>query len=247
MPSVTENAFLLSNRTALMLGADGGIGRATARILASLGARLILADLAAPQALAAELSADGTGAAAVACDVRSREAIEAAVLTAGDVDVLVYLAAIAHLDQDWRDPDWDSAFDDVIAVNLRGAVQAARAVMPGMADRGWGRIVLVGSLAGKSGGLIAGAHYTASKGGLHALVKWLARKGAPTNVLVNGIAPASTITPMMEGRSVDTGNIPLGRMSRPEEIAWPIAFLCSDAASYITGAVVDVNGGVYMG
>jgi NAD(P)-dependent dehydrogenase (short-subunit alcohol dehydrogenase family) len=242
-----DKAYLLASRNVLVIGADGGIGRATARVLASLGARLFLADLAPPAPLAAELAGAGAEATPIACDVRSREAIEAAVRAAGDPDVLVYLAAIARFDEDWGDPGWDDVFDDVIAVNLRGAVQAARAAMPGMAARGWGRIVLVGSLAGKSGGLIAGAHYTASKGGLHALVKWLARRGGPDNVLVNGVAPASTITPMMEGRPVDLRNIPLGRMSHPEEIAWPIAFLCSDAASYITGAVIDVNGGVFMG
>ena len=244
---MNESAFHLAGRAALVIGADGGIGRATARVFASLGARLLLADLEAPEALASELAVGGAEATAVACDVRSREAIEATVAAAGDLDVLVYLAAIARFDYDWREPGWDDVFDEVIAVNLRGAVQAARAAMPGMAARGWGRIVLVGSLAGKSGGLIAGAPYAASKGGLHALVKWLARRGGPDNVLVNGVAPASTMTPMMEGRPVDLRNIPLGRMSRPEEIAWPIAFLCSDAASYMTGAVIDVNGGVFMG
>ena len=106
--------------------------------------------------------------------------------------------------------------------------------------------MLVGSLAGRMGGLIAGPHYVASKGAVHALVKWLARQAGPHNVLVNGVAPASVETPMMRGRPVDLSRIPLGRMARPDEVAWPIAFLCSAAASYICGAMVDVNGGVYM-
>ena len=84
------------------------------------------------------------------------------------------------------------------------------------------------------------------KGGLHALVKWLAQRGGPDNVLVNGVAPASTETPMIAGQPVDLSRIPLRRRSQPEEIAWPIAFLCSEAASYITGAMLDVNGGVFM-
>ena len=134
----------------------------------------------------------------------------------------------------------------MIAVNLKAPLQMARAVMPGMAARGWGRIVLVGSVAGRVGGLIAGPHYVASKGGLHALVKWLAKRGGPQNVLVNGIAPASTETPMMLGQPVDLAQIPLRRKSQPEEIAWPIAFLCSPAASYICGTILDVNGGVAM-
>lgn len=241
----TPPAFDLSGRTVLIFGAAGGIGRATADVLGSLQARLVLADLTSPDDLAAELGAEGVDARAVACDVRSRAAIESTVAQAGQVDALVYLSAICPWD-DWREPGWDAVFNDVIAVNLRGAIDAARAVMPDMAARRWGRIVLVGSLAGKMGGLVASAHYTASKGGLHAAVKWLAQRGGPDNVLVNGVAPASTATPMMEGKAVDLERIPLRRMSEPREIAWPIAFLCSEAASYVCGTTLDVNGGVYM-
>ena len=133
-----------------------------------------------------------------------------------------------------------------MAVNLKAPLQLARAVMPGMAARSGGRIVLVGSVAGRIGGLIAGPHYVASKGGLHALVKWLAQRGGPQNVLVNGVAPASTDPAMTAGQPVDLTRIPLRRKSRPDEIAWPIAFLCSPAASYICGTVLDVNGGVAM-
>jgi 3-oxoacyl-[acyl-carrier protein] reductase len=96
------------------------------------------------------------------------------------------------------------------------------------------------------GGLIAGPHYVASKGAIHALVKWLARQAAPHNVVVNGIAPASVDTPMMKNRPVDIDRISLGRKAKAEEIAWPIAFLCSEASSFVCGAVLDVNGGVYM-
>jgi 3-oxoacyl-[acyl-carrier protein] reductase len=241
-----RNLLDLSGRNAAIFGAGGGIGRATAGVLGGLGARLLLADLEAPEKLADALRAGGMAARAVGCDVRSRKDVEATV--AGEpVDILVYLSAISPWDDDWRAPAWDAVFDDVVSVNLHGAVHAARAVLPGMAARRWGRIVLVGSLAGKTGGLIAGGHYAASKGGLHALVKWLAQRGGPDNVLVNGVAPASTVTPMMEGRPVDLQRIPLRRMSEPMEIAWPIAFLCSDAASYVCGSVLDVNGGVYMG
>ncbi len=110
-----------------------------------------------------------------------------------------------------------------------------------------GAHVFVGSLAGRTGGLIAGPHYVASKGGVHAFVKWLARRAAPHGVLVNGVAPASVETAMMTDRPVDLARIPLARKASPEEVAWPIAFLCSAAASYICGAVLDVNGGVHMG
>ena len=96
-------------------------------------------------------------------------------------------------------------------VNVLGPIHAARAFLPGMIERRRGRIVMVGSLAGRMGGLIAGPHYVASKGGLHALVKWLARQAGPHGVLVNGIAPASVETPMMAGQPVDSSRIPLGR------------------------------------
>lgn len=241
-----KNAFDLSRRNVLVIGAGGGIGRATAHVMAYQGARLTLADRGSPDDLAEEIVASGGDATAVACDVSERAAVDALVAEAGDLDALVYLAALCPWDDDWTDDTWDDVYGKVLDVNLRGAVFAARAAMTGMARRRAGRIVLVGSLAGKMGGLIAGAHYVASKGGLHALVKWLAQRGGPDNVLVNGVAPASTATPMMDGRTVDLSRIPLRRMSEPEEIAWPIAFLCSDAASYITGTVLDVNGGVYM-
>jgi NAD(P)-dependent dehydrogenase (short-subunit alcohol dehydrogenase family) len=133
-----------------------------------------------------------------------------------------------------------------MAVNVLGPIHAARAFLPGMIERRRGRIVLVGSVAGRMGGLIAGPHYVASKGGVHALVKWLARQAGPFNVLVNGVAPASVETPLMQGQPVDLTRIPLGRMAQAEEVAGPIAFLCSGAASYVCGVVLDVNGGVYM-
>jgi NAD(P)-dependent dehydrogenase (short-subunit alcohol dehydrogenase family) len=242
-----NSAFDLTGRSILVVGAAGGIGRATTKVLGAQGASLVLADREAPFAAAAEVCYGGGAATAIAVDVADRGSVEAAIAGCGVIDGLVYLAAICPWGDDWSEDGWDATFDNVMAVNLRGAAFCARAVMPAMARRGSGRIVLVGSLAGKTGGLIAGAHYTASKGGLHALVKWLAQRGAPDGVLVNGVAPASTATPMMDGQAVDLQRIPLRRMSRPEEVAWPIAFLCSDAASYVCGTILDVNGGVYMG
>jgi 3-oxoacyl-[acyl-carrier protein] reductase len=155
-------------------------------------------------------------------------------------------AAICPWDDDWLAAEWAASFNRVMAVNVLGPIHALRVFLPAMVDRRRGHVVFVGSLAGRSGGLIAGPHYVASKGAVHALVKWLARQVAPQNVIVNGVAPASIETSMMRDRPVDLDRIPLGRMGKAEEIGWPIAFLCSDAASYICGAVIDVNGGVYM-
>jgi 3-oxoacyl-[acyl-carrier protein] reductase len=228
----------------LVTGAASGIGAATARCAVECGARVHLADLSDAVAACAE----GLGRAATAhrCDVGERAQVEALARVVGPVDALVHAAGVCPFD-DWLGPGFAEALDRVLAVNLKSAVHLARAILPGMVERRRGRIVLVGSLAGKTGGLIAGPHYVAAKGGLHALVKWLAQQGGPHGVLANGVAPASIETPMMAGRPVDTGRIPLRRKGLPEEVAWPIVFLCSPAASYVTGAVLDVNGGVSMG
>jgi NAD(P)-dependent dehydrogenase (short-subunit alcohol dehydrogenase family) len=235
---VTASPFDLAGLRILVTGAAQGIGAATAALCASLGAELILVDRESCAAVAA--------ARVFRADVASRAEIERIAAEVGPVDALVLNAALCPFGEDWRAADWDLSFERVIAVNVQGPIHAARAFLPGMIARRRGRIVLVGSLAGRMGGLIAGPHYVASKGAVHALVKWLARQAAPHGVLVNGIAPASVATPLMAGQPVDLERIPLGRMAEPEEIAAPIAFLCSAAASYICGAVLDVNGGVYM-
>jgi NAD(P)-dependent dehydrogenase (short-subunit alcohol dehydrogenase family) len=240
------NAFDLSRRRILITGAGAGIGAATARICASLGAEMILIDIGGADAVARSIRQTGGAALALVADVSKRAAVERIAGDVGAVDGLVLNAAICPWDDDWQAPDWDESFERVMAVNVLGPIHAARAFLPGMMARRRGSIVLVGSLAGRMGGLIAGPHYVASKGGVHALVKWMARQAGPHNVLVNGVAPASVTTPMMQDRPVDLTRIPLGRMAEPDEIGWPIAFLCSAAASYICGTVLDVNGGVYM-
>ena len=227
----------------LVTGAAQGIGAAAASLCAALGAELVLVDRDSCAALA---EAIGGRVRVFRADVASRAEIERLAATVGPVDALVLNAALCPFGEDWRAADWDTSFERVMAVNVYGPIHAARAFLPGMIARGRGRIVLIGSLAGRMGGLIAGPHYVASKGAVHALVKWLARQAAPHGVLVNGIAPASVATPLMAGQPVDLASIPLGRMADPEEIAAPVAFLCSPAASYICGAMLDVNGGVYM-
>lgn len=240
-----RSAFDLSGQRILITGAAGGIGETTARVCASLGAALLLVDQRPSVGLAQELQEAGGDAQAFQCDVTSRSEVEALAASTGPVDALVLAAGICPWD-DWQEPAWDEVFDEVIAVNLHGPIHCARAWLPGMIERRRGRMVLVGSVAGRIGGLVASAHYVASKGGLHALVKWLAKRGAPHGVLVNGIAPGPIETEMTRGQTFDLSRIPLGRMGVADEIAWPIAFLCSPAANYVTGTVLDVNGGLYM-
>lgn len=239
-------AFDLSGRRILITGGGAGIGAATAAVCARLGAEVLLVDLASSRSVVEAIRSDGGRATSFVADAASRSDMERLAAEIGATDGLVLNAAICPWDDDWLAAEWDASFNRVMEVNVLGPIHALRAFLPAMMDRRRGHIVFIGSLAGRSGGLIAGPHYVASKGAVHALVKWLARQVAPQNVIVNGVAPASIKTPMMCDRSVALDGIPLGRMGKPEEIAWPIAFLCSDAASYVCGAVIDVNGGVYM-
>ena len=241
-----RNAFDLTGRRVLITGAADGIGAAAAQICARLGAEVVLVDIRDGEPVAEAIRRDGGTALAMTADASSRADVERIAADVWPIDALILNAALCPWDEDWQAPGWDASFEQVMAVNVLGPIHAARAFLPRMIECRSGRIVLVGSLAGRMGGLIAGPHYVASKGGVHALVKWLARQAGPHNVLVNGIAPASVNTAMMHDRPVDLARIPLGRKAEAEEIAWPIAFLCSDAASYVCGAVLDVNGGVYM-
>ena len=237
--------FRLDGKRILLTGAAGGIGADTARACAALGASLVLTDREEPTALARDLEGFKTDVTCRRCDVTDRAAVECIVAEADPIDALVALAGYCPWD-DWTEAGWDDVFRRTIDINLLGVLHAVRACLPRMQGRGAGRIVLVSSVAGRMGGLRASPHYVAAKGGVNAVVKWLARKAAPHGVLVNGVAPGATATPMTNGQSFDPDAIPLRRMARPEEIAWPIAFLCSDAASYICGTVLDVNGGVFM-
>jgi NAD(P)-dependent dehydrogenase (short-subunit alcohol dehydrogenase family) len=238
--------FDLTGRRIMITGGASGIGAATARLCAQLGATPIIADRQDAASLRDEILAAGGDAETVACDVTDRAAVARAVAASGRIDGLVACSGILPF-EDWDSPDWDAAFARTSDVNVRGVLLCARAVLPGMIERRDGRIVLVSSVAARMGGLLSGPHYVASKGAINAVLKWLARRGAPHNVLVNGVAPGLTQTPMVAGQQANLAAIPVGRSAAPEEIAAPIAFLLSPAASYVCGLMMDVNGGVYMG
>lgn len=235
--------FDLSGQRILISGAGGGIGRAAAAVLAGQGAALMLVDVSAEAARAA--SPRGADAQSFGCDISDRAQVEDLAGRIGVVDALVDVAGVCPYD-DWMAPGWDDSLDRVLAVNVRGPINLVRAVLPAMAARGRGRIVLTGSLAGRTGGLRAMPHYAASKGAVHSLVRWFAARAAPQGVLVNGIAPGTTETPMTEGQGYDPGAYPVRRFARPEEIAGAIAFLCAPASSFVSGVVLDVNGGIYV-
>lgn len=219
-------------RTALITGGAGGLGRAAAVRLAADGVRVITLDIAA----GADLVVDVTDAAAV----------QAAAQETGPVDILVNSAGIIGPSA----PLWELPLDGwrrTFAVNVDGTFHTCRAFVPGMRERGWGRVVNIASMAGKDGNPSMGA-YSASKAAVIALTKSLGKELATSGVLANAIAPAVIETPMNadtgpEALAHITGLIPMRRVGRPEEVAELIAWLASDKVSFSTGAVYDISGG----
>lgn len=238
-------AFDLSGKRIAITGAEGGIGSATARLVAELGADVMLSDIRAPRPLADWIAGKGRQAEAAALDVTDRTAVEAWADSCGDVFALIDCAAICPWD-DWNDDGWDETADRVFDINLHGPLNLTRVFMRGMIARGGGRIVLIGSIAGRIGGVLASPHYAMAKGGIHSFVRWAAKRGAPHDVLVNAVAPAPVATPMTQGQPFDETGFPMRRIARAEEIAGPLAFLVSPAASYVSGAVLDVNGAMHF-
>jgi 3-oxoacyl-[acyl-carrier protein] reductase len=245
----------LTGRNAIVTGAARGLGEAIARALAEQGARVLLADLNAEGACATAAAIDPRGerAVAVEVDVRDRDSIQrafdGAVRRFGRVDILVNNAARTISRSIWEieADEWD----DVLAVNLRGVLFGCQIAGPHMREQGFGRIVNLASLAGQQGGVVAGAHYAASKAGIVVLTKIAARELAPYAVTVNAVAPAAIAGPIMDALPPErveelARSIPVGRVGRPEEVGALVAFLASDEAGYITGATLDVNGGLFM-
>ena len=241
-----------ADRVALVTGAGRGIGACIATRLARDGMRVVVADLDLDAAVS---TAEAAGPAAVpaALDVRERASFAAAVQLAladlGGLDVLVNNAALT-IRRPFFEVD-DAEWDDVLAVNLRGALIGCQLAGAHMKDNGRGRIVNLTSLAGQQGSAVNGAHYAASKAGLLALTKTVARELAPHGITVNAVAPAAIEGPVMNELSADlraalVGSIPVGRLGRAEDVAALVAYLVSDEAGYVTGATFDVNGGMFM-
>ncbi|NYZ11293.1 SDR family oxidoreductase [Azospirillum sp. RWY-5-1] len=249
-PDWADRPYDLTGTRILLTGAGGGIGRATARLCATLGADLMLTDIALPADLLGELEAAGKQAAFRRADLRDAGEAAAVAEWAGPVDTLVLNAGAYSIDG-WNDPGWDAAFDLMMDTNLKAPVQLLRGVLPGMVERGRGRVVAVGSIVASTGGSFEGVgpQYALSKGGLHTLVRWLANNFTRKGIRANGVAPGVTDTAMVQTRH-DLAALgerhPLGRPARPEEIAWPIAFLCSPGAGFISGSIIDVNGGAHV-
>ena len=245
----------LQGRIALVTGASQGIGRACAQALAQAGATVVLAarnEVKLAEAVA-EIEASGGQAAAFPLDVASEESIKAgakAVLERfGKVEILVNNAGITRdgLMMAMKRADWDN----VLGTNLTGAFLLTQAVLRPMLKNRWGRIVNISSVVGRTG-QAGQVNYAASKAGLIGLTRSLAREVASRGITVNAVAPGYIETPMTAvlnetQRAAMMAQIPLGRAGTDAEIAQAVVFLASEAAGYITGHVLDVNGGMFMG
>ena len=242
----------LSGKAALVTGGARGIGRECARVLGAAGARVAVADL---DLAGAEATAHEVGGLAVRCDVSSEDDVaalaRALAAESGGVDILVhcagvivYRAGIGAVTPD----EWER----VLAVNLRGAYLVCRALIEPMKERRWGRIITFSSLAARVGGIEVGIHYAAAKAALIGFTRTLAKEGGPYGVTVNAVAPGVILTDPVRQQVGDhqedyIRQIPLRRLGEPRDVAGVVLFLASDLSAYITGIVVDINGGLYMG
>ncbi|MGE0066322.1 MAG: SDR family NAD(P)-dependent oxidoreductase [Solirubrobacterales bacterium] len=238
----------LEGRRVLLTGAASGIGRATATCLAELGADLTITDVSPLEEVSAEAEAAGASVEPVQGDLIDDEFLDG-LLRRGPYDALASVAGVFFPPEGMSSKE---GFNWVMEVNLRAPLRLASACVDQMGERGGGNVVLVGSAAGRNGGAVANdsieyATYAGSKGGVHSVVRWLSRRAAAKNVVVNGVAPGPVETPLSAPHSFNPNSIPLGRMGKPHELGWPIALLCSPAATFTVGAVLDVNGGSFIG
>lgn len=257
-----NNSFItLQGRVAIVTGAARGIGAATAIELAKQGASLVVSDVLPCDETVRSIRSLGGDAIGVKADVSSIEQVQAMVAETiaqfGQVDILVNNAGIVH-----RNPlleTTEEIWDRVMNITLKGTFLCIQAVFPHMRERGYGKIINVSSISGIIGGAVSklgdspeqirgrsGPGYASAKGGVIAMTRWIAKDVGKDGIYVNAIAPGGCATDMTDGYDYGTHNLPIARMGTPKEMADAIVFLASDASSYITGQVLNVDGGWVM-
>lgn len=236
----------LKGQVALVTGAAGSIGRASAEALAAAGARVLATDIADAADFESELISYRR------YNVTSREdtatLVADAVAAHGRIDILVLCAGTMSNKSlaEASDAEWQSTLD----VNLMGVANPLREVMPVMERQGGGKVVALGSIAAKIGGVASGPAYIAAKSAVHGVMKWAAKVGAAKGIYANVIAPGPVETAMWQTATNNAApapsNVPLGRFGHPDDIAQAVLFLASPQSNWITGTVLDVNGGMLM-
>jgi len=239
------------DKVAIVTGAASGIGKSCSLSFAEKGVKVVVVDLNKKGAEETNLEIQRKGGKAIfiKADVSKKEDVENIVNITennfGKIDILVNCAGICQIRnvEDITEEEWDK----MMSINLKGTFFLCQSVLKEMKKYQKGKIVNMGSVAGEIGGILVGANYSASKAGILCLTKSLAKYAAPYNINVNSVSPGFIDTEMTKDLGQDPTSVPLGRCGRPEEVSDAILFLCSDASSYITGANIDVNGGLFMG
>jgi acetoacetyl-CoA reductase/3-oxoacyl-[acyl-carrier protein] reductase len=245
----------MNDRVVLVTGASRGIGRAVAEALLAAGCRVAFG-FHRQEAAAQELVAGRERAFAVRIDVSDPGSVSTAIAAVqarlGQIDILVNNAGYSQLKPfaELSDTDWEA----MLSVHLLGAVRCVRACLPGMIDRGFGRIVNMASVGGQWGG-VNQLHYAAAKAALINFTRSLARLHSRDGITANAVAPGLIETEMVReelarshsGPAGAAAAIPVGRIGLPEEVAAAVVYLCSDAAAFVSGHTLNVNGGVYFG
>lgn len=234
----------IKDKVAIVTGAAGGIGKAITSALDREGAKIIASDI--KDCNLYKRHSDQISF--FQCDITKENQVKSLVEFALDkhkrIDILVNSAGVVGTTTitDLSESEWDWVLD----INLKGTFLCCKHVMKMMQEQKYGKIICIGSIAGKVGGLITGPHYVASKAAVHGLTKALARNGARYGVLVNCIVPGQIRTSMLDKLDLSSIEIPVGRLGEPEDISELVVFLSSDAANFITGALINVNGGIFM-
>jgi 3-oxoacyl-[acyl-carrier protein] reductase len=248
------------DKVSIITGGASGIGEATARALIGEGAKVVVADTNTPflEKIKVDMKVAGHPFLGVGTDVAKENEVEELISRTvsyfGGVDILVNNAGISPKHDGKKANLWEMAiseWDQVMAVNIRGSFLCCHFAVPKMIEKGGGAVVNVSSLAAKAGSAITGCHYVISKAGVVGLTKILAREVAEYGIRVNAVAPGRIDTPMIWDVAPEVNEkykqtIPLKRLGTPEEVADAIVFLLSESSSYITGQVIDINGGMGM-
>jgi len=257
----TNKKFDLYGKNAIVTGAARGIGAGIAETLAEAGAGVIVSDIIPGTDTVDKIRSKGGIAHYIKADISDPEAItelmQSSVEKMGNVDIVVNNAGIVHRDSLIKTPV--ETWDKVINIVLRGTFLCTQAIYPHMCERGSGKIINISSISGIIGGAVSkiddspemmrgrsGPAYAAAKGGVLSLTRWLAKDIAKDGIYVNAIAPGACKTKMTEGFDYNVKDLPIARWGTPDDIADAVLFLASNASSYITGQVLNVDGGWVM-